>query len=159
MVSMNHQAWFGDNFATPGTAAQFGPFTTAGGVSRLIRVRGVLGLTAPGVNLAPTAQIRDQVVWGVQAYITGFTPLVLPANLGGYSFLWSELLGGDTADGAAWTPPTNNVGWMVTRVATREWRGQIPVGPAIDIYVTAGAVAAGAAPFAASFTVEVDYSN
>ena len=159
MVTMIHQAWTGENFSTPGTSAQFGPFTTAGGVARLIRVRSVFALTAPGLDLSPTAQIRDQVVWGVQAYITGYAPLVLPADIGGYTFLWSELLGGNTADGAAWSPPTNDVGWMVTRVATREWRGQEPVGPAIDFYVTAGAVSAGAAPFAASFTLETDYSG
>ena len=159
MVSMNHQAWFGDNFASPSTTAQFGPFTTSGGVSRLIRVRATFALTAPGVDLAPTAQIRDQVAWGVQAYITGYTPLVLPADLGGFTFLWSELLAGDTADGAAWSPPTSDVGWMVTRVATREWRGQEPVGPQVDFYVTAGSIAAGAAAFAGCFTLEVDYSN
>lgn len=158
MPSLSHQAWFGDNFASPSTAAQFGPFTTASAVIRLLRVRATFALTAPGVDLAPTAQIRDQVTWGVQAYVSGYTPLVLPADLGGYTFLWSELLAGDTADGAAWTPPTNDVGWMVTRVATREWRAQLPVGHNIDFYVTAGAIATGAASFAAGFTLETDYS-
>lgn len=158
MPSYNHQAWFGENFASPATAVQFGPFTTTSAVGRFLRTRAVFALTAPGVDLAPNAQIRDQVIWGVQAYITGYTPYVLPADIGAYTFLWSELLGGNTADGAAWTPPTNDVGWMVTRVATREWRGQIPVGNPIDFYVTAGALAAGAAPFAASFTLETDYT-
>jgi hypothetical protein len=48
---------------------------------------------------------------------------------------------------------------MVTRVATREWRGQFPYGEGQDFYVTAGAIAAGAADFAMSFTLEVDYSS
>lgn len=158
MPSIDHEAWFGDNFSSPATTFQLGPYTTFAGVARLLRVRATFALTAPGVDLAPTAQIRDQVAWGVQAYVSGYTPLVLPADLGGYTFLWSELLAGDTADGAAWTPPTNDVGWMVTRVATREWRGQLPVGHNIDFYVTAGAIAAGAASFAAGFTLETDYS-
>lgn len=159
MVSMNHQAWAGDNIGSPGTSAQFGPFTTAGGVARLIRVRSAISFSFAGDDLLPTAQIYNQVLWGVQAYITGYTPLVLPADIGGYTFLWSELAGGDTADGAAWSPPTNDVGWMGLRVATREWRGQEPVGPAIDFYVTAGEIAAGAAPFTAAFSLETDYSS
>lgn len=158
MVNLQHQAWFGDNFSSPGTGAQFGPFTPVEGIARLLRVRSTFALTGPGVDLAPTAQIRDQVAWGVQFGVVGYTPLVLPANLGGVNFFWSELLAGDTADGAAWTPPTNDVGWMVTRVATREWRAQEPVGVSADFYVTAGAIAAGAADFAACFTLEVDFS-
>lgn len=159
MVNMNHEAWFDDNFSFPDTGALFGPYRTAAGVSRLIRVRSTLALTAPGLDLAPTAQIRDQVSWGVEAGAAGYSPLFLPADLGGSLFLWSELLSGDTADGAAWTPPTNDVGWMVTRVATREWRGQLPVGDSVDFYVAAGAIAGGAAPFACGITIECDYSS
>jgi hypothetical protein len=48
---------------------------------------------------------------------------------------------------------------MVTRVATNEWRGQFPIGEGADFYVTAGAIAAGAADFAAGITLEVDYSS
>ena len=159
MVNMVHQAWADNNFGSPGTSAQFGPYGTASSIVRLVRIRATFALTGPGVDLAPTAQIRDQVCWGVQAGSPGYTPEVLPGDIGGVNFWWSELLAGPTADGAAWSPPTADVGWMVTRVATNEWRGQFPIGEGADFYVTAGAIAAGAADFAAGITLEVDYSS
>lgn len=159
MVSMVHQAWTGDNYGSPGTAVQFGPFTTAAGVARLVRVRAVFTTSQPGVDLLPTATVRDQIAWGVQSGSPGYTPEVLPANIGGFNFYWSELLGGDTVASAAWTPPTNDFGWADTRCATREWRGQLAIGNTQDFYVTGGAVAIGAAAFAASFSLEVDYSD
>lgn len=159
MVNMMHQAWTDNNFSSPATSAQFGPYGSASAIVRLIRVRSTLALSGPGVNLLPTAEVRNQVAWGVQAGHSGYTPLVLPADIGGADFFWSELLSGDTADGAAWTPPTNDVGWMDTRVATREWRGQLPVGTGWDFYVTAGAVVSGAANFAVAFSLEIDYSD
>lgn len=159
MPSMAHQAWTANNYATPNTVVQFGPFTTASGVARLIRIRSVFTTSQPGIDLAPTAQLRDQICWGVQSGAPGYTPEVLPADIGGFNFFWSEILGGDTVASAAWSPPTNDFGWANTRTATREWRGQLPIGDTQDFYVTAGAIVIGAASFAASCSLEVDYSD
>lgn len=156
---MEHQAWTTENYSSPGTTVQFGPFTTASGVIRLVRVRAVFSTSQPGIDLGPNATIRDQICWGVQSGAEGYTPQVLPADIGGFNFYWSEILGGDTVASAAWTPPTNDVGWMDTRTATREWRGQLPLGDAQDFYVTAGVIVIGAADFAASCSLEVDYSS
>lgn len=158
MVSMIHQAWDAENFSSPSTAVQFGPFTTASAIERLVRVRAVFSTSQPGIDLSPTATIRDQIAWGVQSGSPGYTPQVLPGQIGGFNFYWSELLGGDTVASAAWSPPTADVGWMDTRVATREWRAQLPIGENQDFYVTAGVITIGAASFAASMTLEVDYS-
>lgn len=159
MSSMLHQAWTDQNFSSPSTTVQFGPFTTAGGIERLVRVRAVFSTSQPGIDLLPTATIRDQIAWGVQSGSPGYTPQVLPADIGGFNFYWSEMLGGDTVASAAWTPPANDVGWMDTRVATREWRGQLAIGESQDFYVTAGAITIGASSFAASMSLEVDYST
>lgn len=158
MTSYQHEAWYGDNLGSPATANNFGPYTTAGGVGRLLRVRAVISLSAPGIDLSPTASIADVYAWGVQAYITGFTPLVLPADLGGYSYLWSELLASNNFAGPSWSPPTSDVGWMDNRVAYREWRGQVPVGPAVDLYLGYGQTSGATPPLACSWTMEVDYS-
>lgn len=158
MPTMVHQAWTANSYSSPGTAAQFGPFTTASAIERLVRVRAVFTTSQPGIDLAPTAELRDQICWGVQSGFVGYTPEVLPGQIGGFNFYWSEILGGDTSVGAAWTPPANDLGWMSTRVATREWRGQFPLGENQDFYVTAGVVTIGAAAFAAAMSLEVDYS-
>ena len=159
MVSMLHEAWTDQNYGSPSTATQFGPFFTAAAIIRIIRVRAVFSTSQPGIDLAPTATIRDQICWGVQYGLPAYTPLVLPADIGGSNFFWSEMLGGDTVASAAWTPPTNDVGWMDTRVATREWRGQQPVGVNAAFYVTAGVITIGAADYAASCSLEIDYST
>jgi hypothetical protein len=156
---MFHEAWTDQNYASPGTTVQFGPFTTAGGISRLVRIRSVFSTSQPGLDLGPNATIRDQICWGVQFGAVGYTPLVLPADVGGANFFWSEMLGGNTVASAAWTPPTNDFGWADTRVATREWRGQEAVGESADFYVTAGVITIGASDFAASMSLEVDYST
>jgi hypothetical protein len=156
---MQHQAWQDQNYGSPSTAVNFGPFGTAASVIRIVRIRAVASTSQPGVDLSPTAQIRDQIVWGVQAGSPGYSPQVLPADLGGSNYWWSELLGGDTVASAAWAPSTGDFGWANTRVATREWRGQFPIGEGMDFYVSLGAVTIGAADFAASFSLEVDYST
>lgn len=158
MVNIQHEAKFGDNVGSPDTAHNFGPLTTAGGVSRLIRVRASINMAFAGVDLAPTASLVQGVSWGVQAYITGYTPLVLPADMGGYTFLWSELLDSNTAGGASWSPPTADVGWIGYLTAYREWRGQLPVGPAVDFYVTTGSILAGSQPWSSTYSIEWDYS-
>lgn len=157
-MAMLHEAWVGDNLSAPTTAHNFGPFTTAGGVARLIRVRAVAGFSFPGEVLAPTASLFDIMAWGVQAYITGYTPLVLPADIGGYTFLWSELAASNAYASIGWVPGSGDVGNMGSTVAYREWRGQIPVGPAVDLYLTYGATIAGAPDFACTWSMEVDYS-
>jgi hypothetical protein len=159
VVNMLHQGWEAEDYASPGTSAQFGPFTTAAAIIRLVRVRAVFSTSQPGIDLSPTATIRDQICWGVQSGHPGYTPEVLPADIGGFSFYWSEMLGGDTVASAAWAPASGDFGWADTRVATREWRGQLPIGENQDFYVTAGVITIGAAAFAASMSLEVDYST
>jgi len=159
VVNMVHQAWTDENYSSPGTTVQFGPFTSATPVIRLVRIRAVFTTSQPGIDLGPNATIRDQIAWGVQSGATGYTPEVLPAQIGGFNFYWSELLGGDTVASAAWAPATGDFGWADTRCATREWRGQLPIGDVQDFYVTAGIVAAGASDFSASCSLEVDYSD
>jgi len=158
VVSMIHQAWTDQNYGSPGTTTQFGPFTPASGVVRIIRVRCVFSTSQPGIDLLPTDTIRDQICWGVQAGASGYTPVVLPADIGAADFFWSEMLGGNTTASAAWTPPTNDVGWMDTRVATKEWQGQLAIGGGIDFYVTSGVITIGASDYAASCSLEIDYS-
>lgn len=158
MVSYQHEAWYGDNISSPITAHNFGPYTTAGGVGRLLRVRAVAGFSFPGIDLAPNALLYDIMSWGVQAYVTGFTPLVLPADLGGYSFLWSELAASNAFTSVGWTPATSDVGNMGAAVSYREWRGQIPIGPAVDLYLSYGSTIAGAPNFICTWSMEVDYS-
>lgn len=159
MPSLVHQAWTDNNFSSPSTVTQFGPFTSAAGISRLLRIRCVFSTSQPGIDLGPNATVRDQIAWGVQSGSPGYTPQVLPSQLGGFNFYWSELLGGDTVASAAWTPPTNDFGWADTRVATREWRGQLPIGENQDFYVTSGIVSLSSATYAACTTLEIDYSD
>lgn len=158
MSSIAHQAWFGDNIGSPSTAVNFGPFTTSAAVSRLLRARATASFAFPGVDLAPTAILDNIVAWGVQAYITGYTPLDLPADLGGYTFLWSELAASNAVAGAAWTPPANDLGWIGSTVAYRQWRGQIPIGNPVDLYLSVGATIAGAPAFITTWSMEVDYT-
>ena len=158
MVNILQEGWVDNNFDSPGGSAQFGPYESAAAVSRLLRVRATFALTAPGVSLAPTAEVRDQVAWGVQFGTVDYSPLVLPADISGSNFLWSELLAGPTADAGAFVPSDSDFGWVVTRVATREWRGQLPVGVNVDFYVTAGLIVEDGQPFAAAITLEVDFS-
>lgn len=158
MPSYDHQAWTDNNYSSPSTAAQFGPFSTFASVRRILRVHAVFTTSQPGVDLGPNATIRDQIAWGVQSGAPGYTPLVLPADIGGFDFYWSELLGGDTVASAAWAPATGDFGWADTRVATKTWRGQLLLNDGQDFYVTAGAVTIGAASFAASCSLEIDYS-
>lgn len=159
MPSLVHQAFTANNFSAPNTSTQFGPFTSATGISRLLRIRCVFSTSQPGIDLGPNATVRDQIAWGVQSGSPGYTPQVLPAQLGGFNFYWSELLGGDTVASAAWVPATGDFGWADTRVATREWRGQLPIGENQDFYVTSGIVALSSATYAACTTMEIDYSD
>jgi len=156
---MNHQAWTDNNYGSPSTVSQFGPFGSFAAIARLVRIRCVFTTSQPGIDLLPNDTVRDQIAWGVQSGSPGYTPLVLPSNLGGFNFYWSELLGGDTVASAAWTPPTNDFGWADTRVATREWRGQLPIGEGQDFYITSGIVSLSSATYAASCTLEIDYSS
>jgi hypothetical protein len=159
VVNIVNQSWFDNNFASPGTTFQFGPYVTAASVIRLLRVRSTIAVTYPSSILAFPTSLRDQVAWGVQSGAHGYTPLVLPANLGAGDFYWSQLLGGNTANGTSWEPTTStDIGWMSMRVNDEEWRSQRPVGAVQDFYVTGGAIAAGSFTFAASHTLEVTYS-
>jgi len=159
VVNMLHEAWTDDNYATGGTSVQFGPFTSASAISRLVRIRAIFTVSEPGIDLAPTAVIGAYMCWGVQSGSPGYTPQVLPGQIGGFNFYWSELLGGDLAAAASWTPPANDVGWMPVQIATREWRGQLPIGENQDFYVTGGALIASPPTFAASCSLEIDYSD
>jgi hypothetical protein len=98
VVNILQEGWVDNNFDSPGGSAQFGPYESAAAVSRLLRVRATFALTAPGVSLAPTAEVRDQVAWGVQFGTVDYSPLVLPADISGSNFLWSELLVGVNVD-------------------------------------------------------------
>lgn len=156
---MLHLAWTDQNYSSPGTTVQFGPFDTGVAVIRIVRIRCVFSTSQPGIDLLPTDTIRDQICWGVQSGSPGYTPEVLPADVGGFNFYWSEMLGGDTVASAAWAPSTGDFGWADTRVATREWRGQLAIGENQDFYVTAGVITIGASSFAASTSLEVDFST
>jgi hypothetical protein len=157
-VSLLHQAWTADNVGSPDTAHNFGPFTTAAAIVRIIEVHANIALGFAGEDLAPTATLVNGVAWGVQYGAVGYTPLVLPANIGGANFFWSELAGSDSVSGAAWTPPTNDVGWMGSGNATKKWRGQQPVSIFADFYVTVGAVVAGLPAWATVTSLDITFS-
>lgn len=159
MVNMVHQAWTDDNIGSPDTAHNFGPFTTATAVSRLVRIRSSINIAFGGVDLPPTDILVQGVAWGVQSGSAGYTPQVLPAQIGGFNFYWSELVASNTAGGASWSPPTADVGWIGYLTAVRDWRGQLPIGNTQDFYVTTGTILAGSASWVSTLSLEVDYSD
>lgn len=156
---MNHQAWFGDNFGSPDTAHTFGPLRTAAGVSRLVRVRAGINFAFPASVIGTTDFLVQGVSWGVQAALAGYTPLVLPADMGGDTFLWSELTQSNSAGGAGYGPSSSTGVWAGYLTAWREWRGQLPIGGTADLYVSTGSILAGSLDFVSTYSVEVDYSD
>lgn len=157
-MGVNRQVFVGDNIGAPSTAQQFGPHTI-GGVGRVIKVKGTLSVGFAGINTGPASTLVNGISWGVQSGPTGYTALLLPAQIGAFNWYWSELISGDSAGGAAWTPPTNNVGWMGFQNATEEWRGLLTAEGTFDFYLTTGATVAGIPGWVSSWTFEVIYSD
>lgn len=154
-----HDAFSENNVTSPGTSTQFGPFSLSHYCAKLLRVRTSFSLGYEASVIGTTDYIAQGTVWGTQIGDYGYTPAVLPADLGDANFLWSELIASDAVGGASYGPSSSTGVWAGYLTSERTWRGQRQINTDQQLYVTAGTIFSGPIPWVAVCSCEVDYTD
>lgn len=157
-MSRNRQAWYSQNYSSADTAYNFGPFGITVTVAKLVEVSASIAFGQQGFAADPNGQIQDPLTWGVQWGPAGYTPLLLPTDLGAAGFLWSQLPKSNTWGNFGWAPATdtgNQLGYLGDEST---WRGNLFIGNPIDFYVTYGVILSGFPNIYASISLEASYT-
>lgn len=157
-MSRNRQAWYDQNYSSPSTGTNLGPYGITTTVSKLVKVSCSIFFGQAGISADPGGQLQNPITWGVQWGPAGFTPLVLPGMLGAAGYLWSELPASTTWGNAAWAPSTDNGALQGFGAAQGEWRGNLFIGNPIDLYVSYGMIVPDFPDVFASISLEATYT-
>jgi len=145
-VALNRASFNGNNYGSPTSELQFGPYNL-GSCTKLLRVTASLVNTYLTGDLVIGQAVVPALVWGVQWVPHGNSPLNLPASAFHASFLWAKIIHDDANIAFTWSPSTDTAGNGSVDAVTEEWRGQLPIGMNIDLYVTAGYLLSGSFTF------------
>lgn len=157
-MSLNRQAWTDQNYGSPNTAYNFGPYGITVTVAKLLKVEASIAFGEQGFSMDPNGQVQDPFVWGVQWGPAGYTPLVLPADIGAAAYLWSEVPKSGTWGNLAWAPATDNGNFLGYLGSSGSWRGQLFIGNPLDLYVSYGAIVSGFPNVYASLSLAATYA-
>lgn len=157
-MSRNRQAWFDQNYSAPSTGYNFGPYGITETVAKLVAVDCSIFFGQAGESASPDGQLQNPFIWGVQWGPAGFTPLVLPFDIGAAGYLWSELPRSTTWGNAVWAPATDNGALQSFGAADGKWRGNLFIGNPIDFYISYGAIVSGFPNAYASISLDAWYT-
>jgi hypothetical protein len=157
-MSYNRAAWYDQNYSAPNTGYNFGPYGITATVAKLLEVSASIFFGTAGENAVPSGQLQNPIIWGVQWGPAGFTPLVLPADIGAAGYLWSQLPKSTTWGNAVWAPTTGDGVIQAFGADNGTWRGQKFIGNPIDFYVSYGAIVGGFPNVFASLSLEATYA-
>lgn len=157
MANYNAAAWYGDTLASPNTGFNLGPFTI-NPMKKLMQVKSSIGVTFPGVVIGPNQEIAPIVAWGVQWGPQGYTPAVIPGQIGFFDYFWAENMAVDGWGSATWTPASNTAAYLGAGSAAEEWNGQLFANQSIDLYLSAAALVTGAPAFGLTYTINARYT-
>jgi hypothetical protein len=153
-MAINRASFNGNNYGSPESELQFGPYNL-GSCTKLLRVTASL----TNSNVAGTYDVGQALtgpfIWGVQWVPHGNSPLSLPADAFEANFLWVRNIHTDGYGTLTWAPSSDTAGSGTVDIATYEWRGQLPIGQDIDLYVTMADLVTGAPSLQGSFSMVV----
>jgi hypothetical protein len=125
-----------DNYTGPtGTKFNFGPHRLIPCV-KLLRIEAQIEVASPTQALTTGALALNPFIWGVQFGLEGYTPADLMTDAFAPNYLWTKLMGGNSAEHPAWGPSTSTGAMGLLASASWLWRGQMPVNQNTDLYVS-----------------------
>jgi hypothetical protein len=139
MPTRTSTAW-GDTASN--TGASYGTINLASGI-KITRIEVTYDWAIAGDDVtSSTVVANSNLLVGVQAIVTGNTPLTLPADLNNSSFLQVEHVVSSTANITV-TPSTDQAWNLFLEGGHLVWAGQFPLFNATTVLFTTGQVLAG----------------